>query len=279
MRAPLKLNRLGWPTLVTRFLSGADDPRPLTQAREASTAEFSRAVSVLKFGTTFKTTKPGRQPLADALVAARFAGERPSILDIGASDGSTSLDLIRRLGTGFERYYVTDYNIALEYAVDDDTTFFRSTAGENILAVTDRFVIYADTADALPPLGWFSTRILSRARALSTWTQVQLVQPELQRLAADDSRIEVRRYDVLQPWSGPPLDLVKVANVLNDAYFTPSEIRQAVRVQMNNLRENGILLVIDNRDDERISMFQRRGDRLELVETVHGGAAASAHVV
>jgi hypothetical protein len=278
MRASIKLNRKGWPSEAARFLPVADDPRVLVGpgARALSATAFAQAVSVFKFGTTFKTTNPGRQPIADRLVAERFAGERPVILDIGASDGSTSLDLIRRLGDGFARYYVTDYNIAVQHAVASGATFFRDVGGSVILVVSDHFVAYADTDGALPPLGWASRRAVSRAPTVAHWAEIKLVQPQLLELQRVDPRIFVERYDMTRPWEGPRPDLVRIANVLNGVYFSDDQIRSVLRIQCARLGEGGLLLLGDNRDaGERLSLLQRRGNSMVL-EVAHGGGAEAA---
>ena len=282
MKAPIKLNRAGWPRALTRWLPTADDPRALggPDPRALGGGDFARAVSVLKFGATFKTTSPGRHREADRVVVERFAGERPVILDIGASDGVTSLDLIRRLGDGFSRYFVTDYNIAVEVGADRrGVSYFRSPSGDAVLAATDRFVLYADTAGAPRPASWLCRKVLGRAPRVRAWREVKLVQPELLRLAAGDARVAVERYDMMAPWTGPAPDLVKMANVLNNVYFTPSQIRAALACQCGVLREGGRLLLVDNRGDaERLSLFRRARGEMVLEESFGGGADAAVHV-
>jgi hypothetical protein len=282
MRAPLKLNRGGWPEVLTRVLPAAADPRGLSRqgAGALSAAEFSRAVSSLKFGPTFKTTQPGRHRISNGVVARRFAGRRPVILDIGASDGSTALDLIDLLGEGFERYYVTDFNISVEYAVDAaGVMFFRAAGGEPILAASNRFLAYADVAGALPGLSWAARQRLGRARALRRWTELTLVQPRLLALAAEGGRVAVERYDMMQPWRGSPPDLVKIANLLNDEYFTHEQMRAALALQCGQLAEGAALLLVDNRGDgEQVSLFRREGSAMILEDRFHGGARAAAHV-
>jgi hypothetical protein len=99
MRLPIRLNRAGWPASFGRLSVSFDDLRPLTRDLcVLSPAEFSIAVSRLQFGITFKTTRPGHHKQSDRLLLETYYGSKPVILDVGASDGSTSLDLIRALG-------------------------------------------------------------------------------------------------------------------------------------------------------------------------------------
>ncbi|MCX6351414.1 MAG: hypothetical protein NTX03_06105, partial [Bacteroidetes bacterium] len=72
---------------------------------------FSKAITNLRFGTTNKTTKPGRHQLCNKLMLSNIDFTNKTILDVGASDGSTSFDLINLLSNKFNNYFVTDYNL------------------------------------------------------------------------------------------------------------------------------------------------------------------------
>lgn len=150
MRMPIKLNRAGWPRLLSALPLMSDDPRSLALGRSGATREsFSQSVSVLKFGTTFKTTLPGRQPDSNRFLAARYAGKAPVVLDIGASDGSTSLDLLGALTGQFGHYFVTDFNISVRWGVDmRGRYYFTDASGACILSASPRWLIYADVGDA-----------------------------------------------------------------------------------------------------------------------------------
>ena len=108
MRLPIKLNQAGWPSRFARLSFAFHDPRPLANEDYSHLAplEFSRAISTLQFGVTFKTTRPGRQAHSNQFISQIYRESKPVILDVGASDGSTSLDLIRSL-VDFGHYFVT----------------------------------------------------------------------------------------------------------------------------------------------------------------------------
>jgi hypothetical protein len=54
MKMPIKLNRAGWPRLLSALPLMSDDPRSLALGRSGAVREsFSQSLSVLKFGTTF----------------------------------------------------------------------------------------------------------------------------------------------------------------------------------------------------------------------------------
>ena len=178
----------------------------LALGRSGTTREsFSQSVSVLKFGTTFKTTLPGRQPNSNRFLAGRYAGEAPVVLDIGASDGSTSLDLLGALAGQFGHYFVTDFNISVRWGVDmRGRYYFTDASGACILSASPRWLIYADVGDAPLALRLLAKRLLSGSRDVSSWEEILLVHPELVALAHADPRITIARHDVFS--LGPGCD-------------------------------------------------------------------------
>lgn len=282
MKLPIKLNRAGWPPPFSRLSFSFHDPRPLTRP-DLSTltpAEFSKAISTLQFGVTFKTTYPGRHKHSDRYVADLYRGSKPVILDVGASDGSTSLDLIERLGADFSRYLVTDLNIATLYSCNDrGTVFFLDRNGRCALRASRRFIVYAEIHGAIFPLSWLAKRLVSGSRDLDDWRELLLIQPELAKLARRDSRISIMPYDVFLPWTDARPDLIKVANLLNPKYFTAEQIKEAVHVQCFNLGNGGRLLLVSEDDDtEKFSVFRKTPDGMRLEHTHAGGAKAASYV-
>ena len=93
MRCPIKLNRNNFPQWFLRLVPNADDPRSLINM-SAETKVFSRFVSPIKIGTTYKSTEPERHKLADRAIlnVAKNLQTCPVVLDLGISDGTTSLE-------------------------------------------------------------------------------------------------------------------------------------------------------------------------------------------
>lgn len=269
MRLPLKLNVRGWPVTAPKVLPVCADPRDLLDD-SADGTKFSNAVSTLKFGPTFKTTSSGRFPrTVEKLAQLRFETP-PVVLDVGASDGSTSLDVIGAVA--FRRYYCTDLNHECRVMRDGAWTYFYSADGEPLLAASSCWVVYGDTESALPFFGAAARRVLARAPQLEADAQrIALVNPALRQLR--DSRVTVQRYSVLDTWTGEPADLVLAANLLNRGYFSDESL---VRI-VGNLRKalsptnGGWLVLVDNRDIERSSLIEIRGRNVELRERVDAG--------
>ncbi|HEY2106316.1 MAG TPA: hypothetical protein VGH29_11060 [Candidatus Binataceae bacterium] len=282
MKLPIKLNEAGWPSPFARLTFAFHDPRPLASPdfSELSPLEFSRAISTLQFGVTFKTTRPGRQGHSNRHISELYSGLKPVVLDVGASDGSTSLDLIGSLKSDFERYFVTDLNLSTRCGYDKaGVLYFLDHGGNCVLRASKRFLAYSEVNGARFPLPLIAKAMVAGHRKVTDWREVLLVQPELVRLAARDPRITVTRYDLFAPWTGQAPDLIKVANLLNGKYFSDAQMEEALRIQCSNLAPNGrLLLVSEDNDIEKFSVFRKSATGMVLEHT-HGGGAKASHLV
>jgi len=242
--------------------------------------EFSKAISSLQFGVTFKTTRPGRHQHSDQYLSELYSGSKPVILDVGASDGSTSLDLLKALGYCIGRYYVTDLSPAVRCGYGRaGVLYFLDDSGECVLRASKRFLIYSDFTGARFPLPFIAGKLLALSRTVVAWQEVKLIQPELVTRAANDSRITIMRYDMFTPWTGERPDLIKVANLLNGRYFSEAQIKRALIIQCSNLASGGrLLLVSEDYSTEKFSIFRKSSTRIRLEHTHNGGAKAS-HLV
>jgi hypothetical protein len=281
MRLPIKLNEAGWPVGFARLSFAFHDPRPLAAAEYAQLppSAFSRAISTLQFGVTFKTTRPGRHRHSNTLISRLYRGLQPTILDVGASDGSTSLDLIRELGDNLGRFFVTDLNLSARCGHDRrGVMYFLDRDGTCILRASKRFLVFSEMRGARFPLTSIARVLLSGVRAVEDWRDALLVQPALVELASRDPRITIERYDLFSPWRGDRPDLIKVANLLNRKYFSDEQMKQALRVQCANLGLGGRLLLVSEDDDkEAFSLFRKSSEGMVL-ESTRGGAKAAGHV-
>jgi hypothetical protein len=282
MKLPIKLNQAGWPSRFARLSFAFYDPRPLARSdsSDLSPIECSRAVSTLQFGVTFKTTRPGRQMDSNLFISQLYRGAKPVILDVGASDGSTSLDLICSLGRNFERYFVTDLNLSSRCGYDRrGVLYFLDRNGVCVLCASKRFLVYAECDGAPFPLPFIVRKLLSGARHVIGWREILLMQPELVRVAALDIRISIMPYDLFTPWKGQPPHLIKVANLLNPKYFTVAQMQEALKMQCSNLPLDGRLLLVSEDDDiEKFSVFRKSPAGMTLEHTHRGGAKAAAYV-
>jgi hypothetical protein len=281
MRLPIKLNKAGWPSPFADLSLAFNDPRPLAyEASAISAAQFSASISSLQFGVTFKTTHPKRHAQSNRFLREAYRGSRPVILDVGASDGSTSLDLIQELDSNFTCYYVTDLNLSVRCGHDPKgVVYFADRDGTCILRASERFLVYSNTSRAMLPFRLIAKVLLAKCRYACGWRDLVLVQPALLRRTKYDRRVIVQRYDMFVPWTGSPPDLIKVANLLNNAYFSDAQIKKALQVQCSNLAPNGrLLLISEDQDVEKFSVFRKTPAGMQLEWTHAGGAKVAPHV-
>jgi hypothetical protein len=199
---------------------------------------------------------------------------------VGASDGSTSLDLIQDLDSNFTYYYVTDLNLSVRCGHDPKgVVYFADPDGTCILRASERFLIYSNTSRAIFPFRLIAKALLAKSRYAGGWRDLVLVQPDLLTRAKYDRRITVQRYDMFVPWTGLLPDLIKVANLLNNQYFSDTQIKRALQVQCSNLAPNGrLLLISEDQDVEKFSVFRKTPTGMQLEWTHAGGAKAAPHV-
>ncbi|MEJ2577545.1 MAG: hypothetical protein P8Z68_00430 [Kineosporiaceae bacterium] len=271
MLFPVRLIAGRWPRAVERPLRRFTwlDPR-LVQDPGTDPATFSRAMAAFAVGSTRKITGSGRHAAADALLLEHLDLSGAVIVDIGASDGSTSVELATRLD-GFARYLIADLYLEVHAVRTRRHTVFLDGAGTVVVVAGPRTVAWP----ALSPL----VALLYRptlARASRLWRSgsdvrtVPLVNPATRDLLAGDPRLELRTHDIFTPWSGPRPDLIKVANVLRRLYFTDSRILAALTVILGDLPDGGHLLLVDNPrvnppTEDRGCLYRKDGDRFTLV--------------
>jgi hypothetical protein len=282
MRLPIKLNCAGWPPSFARLFFAYDDPRPLASPdlRNLSAPQFSRAISTLNFGVNFKKTFAGRQKHSDRFVSDLYRGLKPVILDVGASDGSTSLDLIKALNGDFSRYFVTDLNLFASCGHSSrGVVYFLNSEGVCTLRASRRFIAYSETRGARFPLSFLARYLISLSGDVHDWRKVFLIQPELISLAERDPRICIMHYDLYRQWPGDQPDLIKVANLLNPRYLSEGQIKDALTIQCSNLGINGrLLLVSEDGDVEKLSVFRKTPAGMLLEHTHAGGVKAAGFV-
>jgi len=267
MRFPIKFNRTYWSGSITKNLPSAADSRVLCH-EPINEHTFTSAVSTFKFGATFKSTQKARFPLTIMELAALTYQSRPVILDIGASDGITSLDVMQAIP--FEKYYITDLNIEVCYQVSGGTTWFYDEKGSCILIVTDKWVNYPDTEGAIFPFNRIVQSLFAHApKAERDAPRITLINPLLK--SQNKKNVLIEKHNILETWPHEKADLIIAANILNRGYFTASEIEQALKKLVAALNEAGRIAIIDNRSKEMATIFQFNDGNARIVKKVNGG--------
>lgn len=272
MHAPIRPIEGRWPRLVQRRLGRFFWCDPAVMLDEQPTADaFRRVMSALHVGNTIKITGIDRHPEADALLVENVQVENAAILDIGASDGSTSVDLIKKL-PGFRSYTITDLFFYLQAARVGSHVVFHDQDGKAILVAGRRMVAWPSLSRLVRAIYWPVIRRASRPGTIQA--RVLLLNPEARLVISTDPRVDFRAHDVFTPWDGPTPDIIKVANLLRRLYFDDDQIRRGLRALLSSLDEGGHLLLVDNPRipgiDERACLYRRQGGRFALIgQTPH----------
>lgn len=225
-------------------------------------------MSALNVGGTIKITGTDRHPAADALLLDHVDVSRATIVDIGASDGSTSVDLIGKMET-FESYVIADlYMYVSATRVGRKVLFFDHT-GTSILVVGRHHVAWPSISRGVRLL--YAVRIAVARRRTARREEVLLLNPSAQKLIEDDDRVTFAVHDVFEVWDASRPDVIKVANLLRRLYFGDEDILRALRSLLTSLPEGGHLLVVDNaraKVPPRAGLYQRSGGRfVHVAET------------
>ncbi len=267
MKFPIKLNRLYWGKVLTHIFPSSVDPRVLCSGK-IDAVSFTSAVSVLKFGTTLKTTNKKRfTQTIQELANLKFQG-LPVVLDVGASDGSASIDVIRNIE--FNKYYLTDLNIEIFYNISGGATYFYDEKGVNILMVSDKWVVYFDADGAIFPFNKILNLIKRRIPKLVGGNKkIVLINPELQALVS--SKVAICKYNMFEAWNHEKVDLIVAGNILNQCYFSDFEILNVLKNLISALKENGRIVIVDNRPHEKSSIFKFVKGVVKLEKRINGG--------
>ena len=269
MRKPIRMNRSFFSKVWPGLQRGCPDPRRLLDAG-ISDGEANEILIRMKIDGVFKTTWPDRFPQTTRQLAETGLPPSAVIVDVGASDGSTSLSVMRALRFG--RYYVTDRHIVAYACTTGKGVFFCDENGAPFMFANRFFVVYNDTGEA----SRMQSRIVGSLFAgfdmakCRDVRKVPLVNRALLPKLGDDIRLE--RYDIFQAWPHEKADLVIAANILNRDYFADSRLAEALRNLKAALKENGRLALIQNRPAEQSSLFRLEQGRFIVESQVGPGS-------
>ncbi len=246
--------------------------------------EFSEIVSSIRVGDAWKLTGPRRlektaQTLAKLLGPRRGSSLR--FLDLGASDGITTLEALRQLRTDcdaaveawlldlYMELHCFELGLLREYRMSDGTPVLLRAGPLGLqLSSLDR------TRDPLARLigRWYLARFSrGRMREIRTLTMVN-------PLVRDDAAIHLVRGDVRFRCAElvDRFHAARASNLLNSNYFSPSEIRTALSHLHAYLREDGLLAVSRNHIEadglEHGSIWRRTSTAFQRLEDFGGGS-------
>jgi len=254
------LNIQDWASLVLRFTpalleSVATSSAPLQIRGE----RFSKVVSHFRFGNIYKLTSRDRTDLADALVL-QLASQHatPRLLEVGVSDGSSALSLLRQKGRFLEIILSDRHNMFYKKSIPGGWLFYDNDKKLNTL----KFLIFS-----------LDLSILDK-RGGPKLTAIETTNPVLR----DEFGIHsIQRFDMFSDVLAHQAQIIKCANLLNRSYFSDEEIHRAARNLARSLCENGHLVVSQNHETyeggEAAFVLRKTQGTLRLVEALRGHLA------
>jgi hypothetical protein len=275
------------PLLGSRCLADPDVLSVLgeqTVRSDLSAAEladrFSLVLHDLRMGGAWKRTNRGRLRRTNEMLCAHIPPELRiglTFLDIGASDGVTTVEAVRALRHAFGnevRAYLADRDVWLLRYCRGPIVEYRAGDGEPIMVRLGPFGVRL--ARHRRAVGAGSDGLARRYLKLNRFRQsmrldarISLVNP----VVRGEPGITVLELDCLacKECLRGRVSAVRASNILNLGYFAPPEISKAVGHIYSYLHEGGCFVASRNEDQpdgeaENGSIWQKEGVRLRWLE-------------
>jgi hypothetical protein len=264
---PIRPIRARWPRWLEQRLGAYFRADPAVILDDAAAPDdFRAAMAVLRVGETFKITSADRHPESDSVLLDNVDLSGAHIVDIGASDGSTSLDLIRRI-PNFGSYVIADRYLNVYGARSLGHTLLFDSDGQCILIFGRRCIAWPRLSRAVRWL--YAPMIAATSRNPERRTEIPLLNPTVRAAMKTDSRITCAVHDVFTPWSGQSPDVIKVANLLRRVYFDDKTIRCGLDALLATLPEGGHLFIVDDPYiagiNSRAGLYRREADHFVAI--------------
>lgn len=214
--------------------------------------EFSEIISNVRVHGFYKRTAPGRLIETERVIRKYAAETVPlRILDVGASDGVTTVQLVESLGRPCEALSMDRYQVLRAFK-RCGWMEYRTTNGLPVLVQIWRLVL---PLPASPRSRDFVRNTMaklymqSRKPTISAWMfshEIKLVSP----LALNKAGVEPVEGDILEDrleWHGG-FDVIRASNVINLNYFTKEERTRIVSLSFSYLKDQGVFVVSRNDD-------------------------------
>ena len=272
--------------LAARF----SDARPGDAARLSR--DFSEVVSSIRIGRTHKLTRPNRLAGPTGALCDRLqspARDTLQFLDVGGSDGITTLEAVRMLEARLERPVhacLIDPFIRLVRYRSGSTVEYRTPDQSPVMVrvgpIGLQLSSVGTTRDPLSRgLGrWYLGRTAAR-QSMRVDATISLVNP----LVAADPSVTVLEWDAMRhnPALVDRFHAVRASNVLNRSYFSGEQIEHALSHLHGYLRDGGWLLVSrshasDSGEVDHGSIWRKEGGRFVRQHSFGAGSEIAALV-
>ena len=259
--------------------------------------EFARLMKYVMIDGVSKRTAPGRLSDLDAWVIPYFVSLTEGayeILDVGASDGITTLDMVRAFESSFGtrvRATILERNLYVR-------AFKRFGLQYYVIQNNDPWLLQ------LGPVGFLleetkehnviDTIYNQSIRQLREWIRGIKLQDKLTKspalvlanpLVASCPTIDWLEQDVfaLNQSLVNRYSFVRCSNLLNPDYFSKEKIHAAIGLLAQYLKRNGLLMISRTDDSSKdgknmASLWIRKEERLEYLSDYNGGVEVKSLV-
>jgi hypothetical protein len=248
--------------------------------------DFSLILHDLRMGGAWKRTNPGRLQRTEEMLCEHISPAlRPGLtfLDLGASDGITTVEAVRALRRAFGddvRALLADVNLSLLRYRRGPIVEYRAADGEPIMVRAGRFGVRL----AKPRRGARSednllARLYLRMRGFRGSMRLDAPIPLVHPLARREPGITVTELDclVFKECLKDTVTAIRASNVLNLGYFARPQLHRAIGHLHGYMREGGCLVVSRNHDQanrepENGSVWLKGGGRFRWVRDFGAGS-------
>jgi hypothetical protein len=281
-----------WLPLRSRCLADPDALLAIERTARSGTPidaladRFSLVLHDLRVGGTWKRTNRGRLMRTEEMLCKHtLPGLRDLfiLLDVGASDGTTTIGAVRALQDAFGalvRAYLADRDLWLLRYRRGPIVEYRASDEEPVMVRLGPFGLRLaqprretrERGDALAR-GYLKFGRFRKLMRLDD--RISLVNP----LARREPAITIRQFDCFardETLAGQ-ISAIRASNVLNLGYFSPAQITDAVGHFHCYLLDGGCLVVSRNadqsdRETENGSVWRKEADRFRLIEDFGSGS-------
>ena len=247
-------------------------------ALASASDEFSRILQNLRIRGVWKWTGQHRLRQMDRLLtdcAVASGWTRLRMLDIGASDGITTLDTVehlRRIPGMSAHLTIIDQDVRLLAVQRGASTIYFTSSRRPLLVRRGKFALCLEPMEGLEgilfnrlaaALARRYARILEHAD-LGCARSIPLMNPAVVQCPSIDV-CEGNLFGPREEWFGR-FDAIRASNVLNLAYYSEARIQEAVGLVHRYLKDGGVFLVSRNwiqsqGEMEAGALWRKQGDR------------------
>ena len=266
--------------LETEFRSSKADVEELSD-------RFSLILNDLRMAGAWKRTKRQRLKQTEEMLCLHVPPQLREdfiLLDLGASDGITTVEALRTMKRAFgetSRAYAADLNLWLLRYRRGPIVEYRASNGEPIMVRVGPLGLRLSKSrrgSAEPDYNLMVQlylRLQNFRCSMSSDTRISLVNP----ISRNEPGLTVIELDCLkrEPSLINRMSAVRASNILNLGYFYPDQISQAIGHLHAYLRDGGCLVISRNADtdageSENGSVWLKETDRFHWIQNFGSGS-------